>query len=156
MPEEDRICTFLMDEMSLKRGIQYDQREDALIGAVWDHGLSTAGTAMVFMVRGLRARWRQAVAFFFVNTAVTGDNLLEKMMTCLGKLKECGLKVAAVTSDQGSNFTYLTNVLKITPDQPYFVLQDNDGVAHEIAMLSGYPHLLKSVCNALKRAGLRG
>ncbi len=149
MPEEDRICTFLMDEMSLKRGIQYDPREDALICTVWDHDLSTAGTAMVFMVRCLRARWRQAVAFFFVNTAVTGEKLLEKMMTCLGKLKECGLKLAAVTSDQGSNLTYLTNVLKITPEEPYFALQDNDGVAHEIAMLPDYPHLLKSVRNAL-------
>ncbi len=62
--KEDQVCTLLMDEDSLKTGLQYEQKSDSLIGIKCENGQkSFSSTAMVFMVHRICEHWKQAVAF---------------------------------------------------------------------------------------------
>ncbi len=56
---------------------------------------------------------------FLVDGTLRGIKLMPLVKECLSKLKECGLQVAAITSDQGSNFACLANELGISADHPY-------------------------------------
>ena len=59
----------LFDEVSISRGLSYDVKEDHVLGFVND-GVSVkpkfSDHALVFMLRGIRRKWKQVVAHVFV------------------------------------------------------------------------------------------
>jgi hypothetical protein len=146
MPPENTIVTLMADEISLKEICDYNVNEDQVYGVKRsdDGKLIHPCSALVFMVTGVRAKWRQAVAYFFAKNAVPASVLLPLVLECITRLEKCGLNVVNFTSDQGSNFSSLLSSLKVTSSQPYFVHNEK-----KIFATPDPPHLLKSVRNTL-------
>jgi hypothetical protein len=146
MPSENRIVSLLADEVSLKELCDYDIQEDMVFGVkrAENGELFYPSSALVLMVTGVRAKWRQAVAFFFTKNAVPAAKLIPIVLECITKLQNNGLTVVNFTSDQGSNFSALLTLLGVSIQKPFFMHKGS-----KIFVTPDPPHLLKSVRNAL-------
>lgn len=78
IPEEN-LCVLSFDEMAIRKHLQYNERLDIIEG-YQDHGnhgrdQQIASNALVFMVAGIRKKWKQPIAFYFSGKSVTSDRL---------------------------------------------------------------------------------
>lgn len=146
----DRVCSLLIDEVSLKTSLCYDQRLDVVVGfedmGTGNRNAKLASSSLVFMVRGLALNWKQPLGYFLTQSACKGDILPALLLDCLDKLRNIGLQVVVVISDQGSNFVHMTKTLGVSPDRPYF---EHLGCIYHY--LFDPPHLLKSIRNNLQK-----
>lgn len=151
----DRECVLLFDEMSIKRHLQYSPRYDYIEGFE-DLGhlgrTNRIGTqAVVFMIRGLMAKWKMPVAYYISSGPVKQDTLKQLLFEVVQSLCRIGLKVRATVCDQGSNNRSLLNSLGATAEEPYFMLENG----HKIYTIFDTPHLIKSVRNTLLKNNIR-
>lgn len=77
--EEENICTLILDEMAIKKHLSYNKKADIIEG-FQDHGLQgrtheVANKALVFMLSGLRRKWKQPVAYYLSGNYMTADRL---------------------------------------------------------------------------------
>lgn len=63
LPHRDCQCSLVFDEMAVKCTLTYDKYHDKIIG--FSHDGQLANEVRVFMIRGLRMKWKQAVGYFF-------------------------------------------------------------------------------------------
>lgn len=74
----DNICILSFDEMSIRRHLDYDPKLDQIQGFE-DHGShgrnnKKANKALVFMLAGIRKKWKQPISFYFSHT-LTAEKL---------------------------------------------------------------------------------
>lgn len=76
----DKYCTILFDEISLSAGLQYIPTYDKIIGFedLGDEERKPlfADKALTFMVRGVRKKFKQPVAFMLTNSTMKTTNLV--------------------------------------------------------------------------------
>ncbi len=142
--KEDRVAVLMMDEVSLKKHVDYDATEDRVVGILSNGELATG--ALVFMVAGLKAHWRQAFAYFFVKNAVNSHHLQGLLFEALEKLEEAGLDVRAASADQGSNFSSLFAHLNCSRERPFFEYKGK-----KVFTFADMPHVIKSLRNCLAK-----
>lgn len=74
MKSGDKICSLIFDEMSRNPQLHYDKRADKIVGFV-DFGdqreCKIADLVIVFMVRGLRKKWKMPISFSFVEGSLS-------------------------------------------------------------------------------------
>ena len=146
MPEGDRVASLLMDEMTLKELMEYDEKREKIFGVrrKADGVYVYPSQALALMVRGLKIRWKQVVAYFFSSSATSAKELHHILLEALDRLAKCGLKTVNVTSDQGGNFSSLLGRLGVHEKKPYFIHQ-----GMKVFVCPDPPHLHKSSRNAL-------
>ena len=59
MSESERMCSLVIDEMAIKKHLDYNRGRDAIDGLTKDGSL--ASQAMVFMARGITSKWKQVL-----------------------------------------------------------------------------------------------
>lgn len=68
--EIDPECVLVIDSMSIRKQIIFSQQEGRNVGyvdiGIGDETTTLAGEALVFLVNGLRRKWRYPVGYFFV------------------------------------------------------------------------------------------
>ena len=153
MPQHARQCAITFDEMSLKSALQYNAQRDTIEGFenFGDCGKSKymATHALVFMVRGLSAKWKQPVGYFLSSGPVTGAMLQTLTRSCIDKLTKIGLNVKVLICDQGSNNRqFLESIEKVTCDRPFIKVDHQT-----IFVIYDPPHLLKNVRNNFVKQG---
>ena len=97
-------CIIILDEMSITPGNFYDTSSNTFIGNVTLEGhdqTQTATHALVIMLAGLGARWKQVVRYELTGDSVNGALLKPVIDEIILKAEEIGLRVRAVTSDMG-------------------------------------------------------
>lgn len=97
-------CAIVMDEMSITPGTFYDTSTNTFLGNVTLLGqdvTQTATHALVIMLAGLSARWKQVVRYDFTGDSVQGRNFKPILDEIIIKAEEIGLRVHAITSDMG-------------------------------------------------------
>ena len=99
-----------------------------------------------FLVRSITGGWKQPLGYALVNGACPRDEMETLMREAIDKLKGIGLTVVVVISDMGSNFQSLANHLNITPENPWFI-HNNE----KVFVMFDPPHLLKCVRNNLMK-----
>ena len=107
MSEASKMCTIVLDEMSIKANLYYDSTKDELIGLEDDGEMKSnrvATSALVFMVHGVNENWKQPVSYYFSNEAYQCGKVKTKLFQVIDKMKSIGLEIVAVISDLGSNF----------------------------------------------------
>jgi hypothetical protein len=67
---EDRVCALIFDEVSIKSSLSYAAGPDHVegledFGPVLGRSKKIANQALVFMVRGLKQKWKQPIAYYF-------------------------------------------------------------------------------------------
>ncbi len=150
MDEKEKLVTLCMDEMSLKTHLYYDIAADKIVG-LEDYGSGyrtnkVATSGLVFLVRSITGGWKQPLGYALVNGACPTEEMEMLMKEAIDKLEGIGLTVVVVISDMGSNFQSLANHLNITPENPWFIHNNQ-----KYFVMFDPPHLLKCVRNNLMK-----
>ena len=148
--EQERFVTLCMDEISLKTHLYYDISADKIVG-LEDYGSGyrtnkVATSGLVFLVRSITGGWKQPLGYALVNGACPRDEMEMLMKEAIDKLKGIGLTVVVVMSDMGSNFQSLAKHLNITPENPWFIHNNQ-----KYFVMFDPPHLMKCVRNNLMK-----
>ena len=144
----DRQCALVFDEMSLKSQIVFDKHIDKILG--YTDRNSLANHALVFMVRGLHAKWKQAVAFHFTHNTVSTPDLAVMITECIQKVSLVGLSIRCVVCDQGATNVAALKSLGFTTELPQISVSLNNE-NRRIHVIFDVPHLLKNVRNNLQK-----
>ncbi len=142
LPEEERLCVLIADEISLKTSADYSASEDKVFGCTANGQI--LNSALVFMVGGLRSKWKQAFFYKFTKSAVSAEELWPILKEILSELKKIGLQVVLFSTDQGSNFSSLKSILGVSSSRPFFLYE-----GQKIFSIDDPPHLLKNLRNCL-------
>ena len=87
MKEQEKVCVFLVDEISLKEGLSINELKDRVDGfedfGVLGRTKQTANQGLVFMVRGLKTNWKQPLTYFFARDSTLHGHLSVLIRPCL-------------------------------------------------------------------------
>ncbi len=144
LPASERVCTLMIDEISLKKSIDYDASLDQVQGLVKGQKGAYAMGALVFQVVGMKQPWKQAFSFFFIENAMDHSKLIDLVSSAMDKLSEVGLDVHALSSDMGSNFRSMLDQLGVTVDNPYITHREK-----KVWVFADMPHVMKCIRNCL-------
>lgn len=162
----DKYCTILFDEISLSAALQYIPTFDKVVGFE-DLGEGKRRSmftdkALTFMVRGIRKKFKQPVAFMFTNSSMKTPNLVNAIKEVVEAVQLTGLKVIALICDQASTNVAAINILKAETNAKYLKEfhkeKRNFGFelgGQEIVPLYDPPHLLKCMRNNLITKNLK-
>ena len=150
LPLCDRQCSLVFDEMSLKSQLTCDKITDKIIGYT-DQG-TTATHALVFMVRGLSLKWKQAIAYIFTKNTIAASHLSDLIEECVKRLTDVGLYVRCVVCEQGATNVAALKQLGCTVDSPKLKF---DYLHHAVHVIFYVPHLLKNVRNNLMKHNIK-
>ena len=116
MSSECKLCMIAMDEMPIKESLIYNVERDQVEGyedlTAWVGPSTSPIMPIVFLVRGLRTKWKQPVGYFLSSGPLSGDIMKTLLLECIQKLSAIGLSVKLVVGDQGSNNNYVSNVVR--------------------------------------------
>jgi hypothetical protein len=161
MQSQEKDCVLMMDEMQVRKSLEYDRGLNTFLGRVSD-GLSLSSSvgssqialashALVFMVRGLTTAWKQVIAYYLTGDSMSGVSLWDITRSIILALGSSGINVRAVVSDMGSSNRAMWKVVGVAAGRdsvkssivhPFFQEQD-------LYFLADVPHLLKNVRNCL-------
>ena len=80
MAKNERVCTLLLDEMSIQQVIEYCNSSDEIVGKISSTGYEgMASKALVFLLRGIGSgsRWKQIFQYEFVGESTRGGDVLD-------------------------------------------------------------------------------
>ena len=80
--------------------------------------------ALLFCIDSINANnsWRQIVALGFNKNGASAKELFEIVPQIVTELRKVGGDIRAIVCDQGSNNQKLFKLLKVSPKDPYFIL----------------------------------
>jgi len=142
---ESLECVLCADEMAIKSNLFYNISKDEIIGFNETNNRKTYDPAkfvLVLLVQGINFNWKQPIAYFFISNSCTGFDLQDIILTSIFKLENIKINVKAFVSDMGSNFIGLSNKLQVSPERPYFEINNKN-----IVYIFDPPHLLKATRN---------
>jgi len=150
----DRYCTLLFDEMALDATLTYDKKSDSIFGFE-EKNLKFANHVLVFMLRGLRKKFKQPIAYYFCSGTTKTEDLVCYIKEIISAVQTTGLKIKATVCDQGCTNQAAINILlkerihrcktqNIEDRYMGFLINDE-----EIVPLYDPPHLLKCMRNNL-------
>ena len=87
MSRSERVCSLLLDEVSLKEGLTYNETDDLIVGledfAFLGRTKEVANQALVFMVRGIASNWKQPLFYFLARDQTKSPNLTILVKECI-------------------------------------------------------------------------
>lgn len=156
MLPQDRLCTLIFDEMSISPHLHYNGHTDDLVGFEnYGDDEKTANFAnhvLVFMVKGIKKKFKQPVAYYFTQT-VKAPKLKQILINVVTKVQASGLRIVATVCDQSTaNISTINSLVseakaifsrnKKEWRSDIFIVNDQS-----IIPLFDVPHLLKGVRN---------
>jgi hypothetical protein len=136
----------MFDEMPIRENLHFNQTFDCIEGfedlESQGRTCNIANHALVFMVRGLRRKWKQPVAYYFSRGSTKAEMIVQFLNEVLDACQNAGLKVVATVCDMGANNVKAFKLLGATKGKPSFKFRNQ-----EIATVYDPPHLLKCTQN---------
>lgn len=149
----DKHCVLMFDEISLEPSLTYDRKWDEVVGFQDIDGNKTlkfADHALVFMVQGLRKKWKQPISFHFSQGGMNSVQLKILLKNTILALQEIGLTVVCTVCDQYAANVNAIKRLKEESVRPCASDIDLFEVGgQEIVAIYDPPHLLKGIRNNL-------
>jgi hypothetical protein len=146
MSDKDRVCCLMFDEMSIRQHLHLNQKSDCIEGfedlGRHDRTSNMANHALAFMLRGLRKRWKQPVAYYLTHGSTNGKMLVNFLRKVLDACHSASLVVVATVCDMVANNVKALKYLGVSEKTPFFTFRDK-----EIAAVFDPPHLLKCTRN---------
>ena len=155
-PDKDHDCVLSLDEVQVRKCIQFDKGLSSFIGHVskeinpeqlTDPTHQLATHVLVFMIRGISMRWKQVIGYFFTGDSVTGSTLWSLVKKTIILLGDKNVHVRAVVSDMGASNQAMWAHAGITCTK--FALHNS--IEHpcnsneRLVFLADVPHLLKNI-----------
>lgn len=106
MTLQEKYCTLVFDEISIKQFLEYNKKHDFIEGFedYGDKRTNKFGThILLFMVRGIYSKWKLPLAYFVSSGAIKKDVLVQTITDSIKQIFKIGLNVRAVICDQGKN-----------------------------------------------------
>ena len=143
----DKMCVVSFDEMAIRSKLTYLRGEDMVEG-FQDYGHlsrseNVATHALVFMVRGITARWKQAVGYFLSCGPTKASTTKDLLLNCIEKLQEAGMNVLATVCDMGTTNQQTYRLLGVSREGTFRCGE------HTVAAIHDVPHLFKCIRNAM-------
>lgn len=162
---EQRLCVLIFDEMSLSPSLHFNTAFDQVIGFE-DFGgneitENIADHVLVFMIKGLKAKFKQPICYLFCKSATKAVILKRCIKNIITQINQTGLAVVSTVCDQSTiNNKVINELIKETkvdclrlgnePRDSSFAVENNN-----IFPLFDPPHLLKGIRNNLLTKELR-
>jgi len=143
----DRQCSLVFDEMSLKSALTYSKSSDRVIGHTNNGQLATH--ALVFMVRGLSSKWKQALGYFLTHNTVAAEQLAELLVSCIELLYSVGLCVRAVVCDQAA--TNIAALRRLGFTENHGTLNLDRIPPQSVYVIFDVPYLIKNIRNNFQK-----
>lgn len=125
MTDSDKLCGIVFDAVHLQEHLYYNFASDSVEGTEYlgEFGCSdkAANYAIVFLVRGLRTKWKQLVGHFFYRGAVKTSILKSMLVSAVEHVQQTGFHVKFVTCDQDGTNRAVFKALQMTEDKPVFL-----------------------------------
>lgn len=151
LKDMDKYCILCIDEMSLKACVNYNAKNDEVLGIEDINNIKhmkPACSAIVIMLRSINGNWTQPIGYNFTSSSGASAHQIEDMIfCCLRKSNINGLKIMAIISDMGSCFVEFTNLHGISKAKPYFEFEEQ-----RYYYIFDVPHLIKATRNHLKES----
>lgn len=112
---EQKLCNIVFDEVSLTPRLTYNEKYDKIHGFVdvaGERKMRFSEHALVFMLRGICAPWRQSVAYYFCEGTVSAAALQNILKQLVSQVSLTGLIPLGIVCDQGSTFRTAVKKLK--------------------------------------------
>lgn len=159
LSSKDKICSLIFAEMSLKASLTYMSKYGIIIGLENFGGDSGRGrladNVLMFMLRGVRCKWTQPIAFYFCESTVKTSQLVHCIKEVLQAVFETDLKVQVTVCHHGKTNVAAINLL-IHESRANFIRDGREFRSvgfyfknWEIIHIYDPPHLMKSVRNNL-------
>ena len=145
----DRNVFILLDEMSLKSGLTYDQSSGCIYGYCDDGSTRSkklVSSALCVMAVGVTRKWKHPLGYFLADSVMKSNEVIVVIEKTIAVMEEAGFRVLGFTTDGGSNFEKAFKVMGARPENPKFVLRNTSYLVHKDP-----PHLLKCARNFLER-----
>lgn len=116
IPHSDKDCNLIFDSMSIRKKILYDSSEDKFLGYCDFGGIQAeahetpATEALVFMLVGLKGKWKCPIAYFLQSksSAIIQAGLVT---TAITMSKDVGVRIWGITCDGTStNLSTMTHL----------------------------------------------
>lgn len=158
---QERDCVLMLDEMSVKKCLEYDKGLRSFVGCVTDtvkpahccdanSNLALANHALVLMVRGLTTKWKQVVAYYLTGDSVDGSVLWNLVKNVIVDLNAANVNVRAVVCDMGSCNRAMWRAAGIVSCKEVITNSVKHPVRDQLLyFLPDIPHVLKNVRNCL-------
>lgn len=147
--EKEKWCMLLVDEMSLRIGLSYDEKTGSLIGYE-DDGCTKEGklasSVLCVMVAGIFKRWKYPLGYIFTESVMKSAAINSTIRKAISVAEGAGFVVKGVTTDQGSNLEKTFRLLGVKQDRPFFKINNNKYYVYRDP-----PHLLKNSRNFLEK-----
>lgn len=150
---QNKVCVLAFDEIALKPRLIYNSSSDKVegytdYGSTEARGPELADHALVFLIQGLRKKFKQPFAFYFVKGTVSSQKLATLIKEIIKLIKGVGYNVLATVCDQGPTNIGALKILKSMNEcgeherKNTFLVDDQ-----KVYTLYDVPHLFKSIRN---------
>ncbi|XP_060760936.1 uncharacterized protein LOC132870934 [Neoarius graeffei] len=142
------ICTLMMDEMVIKKHIEWDGSKfhgyvDIGVG-IYDDTTPLAHDALVLMVVAMNSNWKIPVGYFLIN-GMSGEEKANLVQQCLTRLHDVGVNCVSLTCDGPSCHLEMLEELGATMNVPAL----DPSFTHP-ANPNQRVHVLLDICHMLK------
>jgi len=131
--------------------IGYVSPEASANGDAEGTGKEIASHAMVFMLRGLTASWKQTVAYLFTGSSVKSEPYWQFTQQVIEAAEAAGFKIQCITSDMGPSNTAMWKRVNIKSSRAMLA----EAIPHPsqperlLYFAADPPHLLKNLWNCV-------
>ncbi|XP_052757552.1 uncharacterized protein LOC128202196 [Galleria mellonella] len=129
MSENEKICSISVSSMFLKPNLYYDIKSDRIIGlhdVDGNQSIKLAKYGIVLMAQGIVEDWIQPIAYSFISDYDYYPEVSVWIDDMIAALIDIGLDVRTFVSDPRSEFLYASESRSVTPDKPYFLLNNRN------------------------------
>lgn len=151
----DRLCSLIFDEMALEPSLTYSKKDDFIYGFEnFGNDQQTcrfSDHVLVFLLRGINRKWKQAVAYYFCQSTTKNPQLVNCIKEVITAIQSTGLQLLTTVCDQLGTNSAAIKILKNETNNHclqngtknrYFGFTIND---QEIIPIFDLPHLLKTM-----------
>lgn len=109
-----------------------------------DRSPDRVNSVLAFMLRGIRRKWKQPIAFFFTKSSTPWMKPYNMLKSCIDNVQQTCLEIVSITTDQGPNFCKVFKEMKCSSDRPFIEIDNR-----KIYVMPDVPHLIKSTRNII-------
>lgn len=107
--DANRHCALVFDEMAIQPGENFCNNLKKFVGKITLPGHEgLANHVMVFMLVGLRSRWKQVIGYFYTGDSIQHGTIKSILYDIIRRTESCGFQVHAVVSDCSGNLSFCT------------------------------------------------
>lgn len=125
LPNNNKKCALIFDEMSLSAGLKYDKKYDMVFGIhkPENQAAKFEDHVIVFMLRGIIKKWKQPYAYYFCTNTTKTSDLVNYLETVIKSVNKTGFEIVATICDQGGTNRAAINHLISETNKKYTLLK---------------------------------